>query len=523
MKGTPSAQIALLLGLTFGGAGYASAQEPGAAPAPPLPSAAPPAGEPMSREALEDRVRQLEATVGRLAEMLEHQQAAGAAPAAAPAPAAPGSGATKPPPAAPGQSIGNPPTSARFDSPPPFENHPAKTKFGPGFEIRTEDDEFIFQFHNLTQFEYRGYQQGGQTPVHDTFDIPRQWFMFSGRITKPIGYFVSIANGFDTLSILDVFTDLNFGPKLNARVGRFKTPFTYEFLSDPVQGLAIPERSIFFNNFGQNREVGAMAYGKLFNQKVDYAVGTFNGTRNGFLALEDGKAVSAYVNYRPFGDEEGTLLENLNIGGSVFAQNRDQIPQPTTLRTIVPTTGNAIIGVPFLSFNPNVREHGDTALWDLHLAYYYKSLAVIAEWGSGYQSYALTSNLSNPVPLSVQSYYVQASYLITGETRNSLGVVQPLRPFSLKPGSSGPGAIEPYARYESLRLGNEVFTRNLSDPALWTNDVQMTWVGMNWHLNRYLKMSFGWNHAMFGTPVQFAPNRFQLNADMFLARVQLYF
>ena len=109
--------------------------------------------------------------------------------------------------------------------------------------LRTDDDEYILQFHNLTQFEYRGYQQYGQSNVHDGFLIPRQWFMFSGRITKPVGYFVSFSNGFDTFSLLDVFLDLELEPRLVVRAGRFKTPFTYEFMVEPIQGLILPERS----------------------------------------------------------------------------------------------------------------------------------------------------------------------------------------------------------------------------------------------------------------------------------------
>src|SRR5262249_43834184 len=82
-------------------------------------------------------------------------------------------------PAAPGQSLPpNPPPSDRFDQPTPLQNVPGSVKFGPGFEIRTNDDEFFLQFHNLTQFEYRGYAQSGQNPVKDTFSFPRQWFMF---------------------------------------------------------------------------------------------------------------------------------------------------------------------------------------------------------------------------------------------------------------------------------------------------------------------------------------------------------
>src|SRR5262249_6413422 len=150
--------------------------------------------------------------------------------------------------AAPGQSFPpNPAPSDRFDAPTPLQNVPGAVKFGPGFEIKTNDDEFFLQFHNLTQFEYRGYLQSGQNPVHDSFLFPGQWWIFSGRITKPWGSFLSLANGFDTITLLDVFIDVNYDPRLQLRIGRYKTAFTYEFLVEPVQGLIIPERSLFFN------------------------------------------------------------------------------------------------------------------------------------------------------------------------------------------------------------------------------------------------------------------------------------
>ena len=124
--------------------------------------------------------------------------------------------------------------------------------------------------------------------------MPRQWWMFSGHITKEVGYFVSIAQGFDTLNGLDMFVDFNYDRRLQFRVGRFKTPFTYEFFVDPIQGLITPERSLFFNNFGQNRDLGIMAYGQLFNgpnfdqaSKFQYAAGIFNGSRNGFVSNQD--------------------------------------------------------------------------------------------------------------------------------------------------------------------------------------------------------------------------------------------
>src|SRR5262249_56018364 len=133
--------------------------------------------------------------------------------------------------------------------------------------------------------------------VGDWFGFRGQWFMFSGRLTKPFGYFVSLANGFDVVSILDVFLDVDYDPRFRVRLGRYKTPFTYEFFVEPVQGLVVPERSIFFNNFALNRDLGIMAYGRLFQDRFDYAAGIYNGIPNGILDLDNGKAVASYSNW----------------------------------------------------------------------------------------------------------------------------------------------------------------------------------------------------------------------------------
>ena len=425
---------------------------------------------------------------------------------------------------APGQSLPpNPAPSARFDSPATLANIPGKVKFGPGFEIKTDDDEFFLQFHNLTQLDYRGYQQAGQSSVRDTFVIPRQWFMFSGRITRPVGYFVSFAHGFDALSLLDVFIDLSYDPRLQLRMGRMKTPFTYEFLVEPIQGLINPERSVFFNNFGQNRDLGVMAYGRLFNQSFDYAVGVFNGTRNGFLASQDSKFVSGLINWKPFRNAEGSVLENFNVGGSVYAGNAFQPALPQTLRTAVATSGNAALGVPFLTFNNNVRETGYQAFWDLHAAWFYQQLAVIGEWGSGFQDYSLSSTPNLRTHLPVQSFYVQAGYLLTGETRSSVGIVKPLHPFDISRKQRGLGAWELVGRYQYLDIGSQVFSAGLSDPNNSANRLYITDVGFNWHLTQYLKLYFEWEHAVFNQPVIYAPGKRQLTSDMFLVRFQLYF
>jgi phosphate-selective porin OprO/OprP len=399
---------------------------------------------------------------------------------------------------------------------------PFKVAFGPvsGFEIKSADDEYQFQAHNLFQFDGRFFEQGGQTPVHDSFVIPREWLIFSGRLTKPYEYYVAIAHGFQALNLLDAFVNLHYDDRLQLKIGRYVVPFSFEPYLLPVRGLIAPEYSLFFNNFEPNRDLGVMVWGQVARKRVDYAAGVFNGIRNGLVDTNNAKDVVGFLNARPFQGSGYSALENLNIGASVHFGNELNDPIPQTLRTVVPLPGNATIGVPFLAFNNNVRESGDRALWSLHLAYYHRHLSLIAEWDAGFQDYA-RDNRPSRTHLPIESYYVEAGYFLTGETLTSRSQITPLRNFDLRPGRSGPGAWELGTRYNWLELGPQVFTAGLADPNLWTNRLATIDVGLNWYWNPYVKVALFWVRAEFGDPVLYAPGARQKTSDLFLLRFQV--
>ena len=255
--------------------------------------------------------------------------------------------------------------------------------------------------------------------------IPRQWFMFSGRITKPFGYFVSLANGFDTVSMLDVFLDLDYDPRLRVRAGRFKTPFTYEFFVEPDPGPDHPRAVALLQQLRPEPRPRRHGLRPAVQQHVRL--------RRGHLQRHPQRLRRAYrlqvhllVHQLEAVRQRRRLapreLQHRRLG---LRRQRAPRPVPAALRTIVPTAGNAVVGVPFLAFNNNVRQTGILAFWDLHAAWFYSQLALIGEWESGFQDYALTSNLAARTHLPVQSFYVQAGYLLTGETRSSVGIVKP--------------------------------------------------------------------------------------------------
>ena len=298
---------------------------------------------------------------------------------------------------------------------------------------------------------------------------------------------------------------------------------------------------MFYNNFGPGRDTGAMAWGTLFDTRIGYAVGIFNGFRNGVIDTNDFKDVDATLNFRPFVLWDDSWLQHLNVGGSVSAGIADNALTATTgqvLRTSANFSGGtqSDLGPEFFVFNNNVREFGFRAFWDLHVAYYYRHLSLIAEWQSGFENYgtavgkAVASSTSQVhttptslVHVPIQSYYVMAGYFVTGETASSRGVLKPIRDFDLRKGKFGLGALELYARFNPLNMGNQVFTGGLADPNLWTNNLYTIDLGVNWYWTQYIKVTLGWQHAEFGSPVTIAPNKFQKTSNEAILRMQFYF
>ncbi len=406
---------------------------------------------------------------------------------------------------------------------------PLLGSFGNGFLFQTEDEEFRLWFHLESQIEARVWSQRGQIPPNSGFFLPRQRIFFDGNITKRIEYELSINRGSGgTVNILNAFVNLHFDDRFQVRFGRYFTPFTYDQYAISNYWMPTPERSLYTTNVGLGRQVGLMGWGYLFDKRLDYAAGIFNGSRNSFEVLNNGVDFVTFLNARPFQDAESLeFAKFLNLGTSFAFGHQDQAASPTVFRIGGASANSDNLGpgtTPFLALNPNVIERGDRLLGSVHSAYFYKGLSLLGEWQFGYGSYAaFGSPSSTQVPFS--GFYVAGGYFLTGEQVERRSVVNPLRPFvpTQKGGPVGPGAWEVVGRVSELRLGEKVFTSGFADPNLWSNQAVTTELGLNWYWNEYIKMYIFWLHGEFGNPVEFRPGGFQKSTDMFWLRFQLYF
>jgi phosphate-selective porin OprO/OprP len=415
--------------------------------------------------------------------------------------------------------LGKVPLTAYYD----FDNS--------GFHVATRDGEFSFAISGMTQLDGMVYQRPTPGDATSGFYNPRSRIYFEGHATEPIRWEFSFQNFYDTVALLDAYVNFNYDARFQVQIGRYKNPFSYEFYRIHVWDLMAPERSLFANNYEANRRFGLMAHGDLLDQRVEYAVGTFDSQRNSLRPFNNRQDVEAFVNFKPFYDgEEGLLLRDLQFGGSVDAGNENQSPVPAALRTNQSPGGAAVnstaasnaASLPFLAFNPGVLERGGRALWETHLAYYYGGLSLVAALQGGHESYATGTN-GPKTRVPIHGWFVQGAYILTGETIRDRTLIQPLRPFDLREGRFGLGAWEVTARYSDLNLDERVFTAGLADPKLWTNHAQLVDVGANWYLNQFVKVYFDWEHAIFGDPVFSSSGRFRKSNDLFWVRTQVYF
>jgi phosphate-selective porin OprO and OprP len=400
-----------------------------------------------------------------------------------------------------------------------------------GFHVSTPDDEFSFGIAGMTQLDGMLYTRPTPGSVTSSgFYNPRSRIYFEGTATKPISWEFSFQNFFDTVQLLDAYVNFNYDPRFQVRIGRYKNPFSYEFYRIHIWDLMAPERSLFAVNYEANRRFGLMLWGVLADQRIEYALGSFDTQRNAFRPFNSRQDFQAFLNFKPFyPEEEGFLLRNLQFGGSVDVGNENQSLTPAVLRTnfspgtstITTSSGANAAELPFLAFGPAVLERGTRALWEAHLAYYYGGLSLVSAIEGGHESYA--NGFAAPVHIPINGWFVQGGYFLTGETIRDRTLVQPLHPFDLREGRRGCGAWELTARYSQLDLDGRVFTAGLADPHLWTNHAKLVDVGANWYLNQFVKVYFDWEHAMFGSPVMSTNGHFRNSNDLFWVRTQVYF
>ena len=285
------------------------------------------------------------------------------------------------------------------------------------------------------------------------------------------------------------FKDVYFGikglPALgNLRVGQFKEPFSLEELTSSNNISNIERANV--NRMAPSRSAGVMLYNNYADQRITGAVGIFRGADDSYGNYKgDGYAATARLTGLPYKNDDGSQLLHLGVGYS----HRDDDTASykfSSDHSMAPSTKYKISDV------------DDTSLLGIEAALKLNSFSLQSEW--------IEADVDAVTGGDLDGYYVQASYVLTGESRSydtATGVFKGVSPGSKFLDNGGLGALE-----ATLRLSNLDYTElNGGDEAeSWT-------LGFNWYLNKNVRALFnytdvdldnGEDGSVFGTRFQFA-------------------
>ncbi len=376
---------------------------------------------------------------------------------------------------------------------------PIVTASDKGFGIKSADGDFEYRLRGVAQLDFRRFEGSSAAgTVYDGFLFRRIRPTFEGTVFKHYGFrftpeFAQSGDGSGTSGItqnqtrvVDAYFDIKHNPEASVRLGKFKPFVGLERLQGAADTKFI-ERSYVSNNILPNRDVGVSLYGVIADKKVNYAVGIFNGVKDGgenFTNQDDNnsKDVTARIFTTPFADTDSKLAGlGVGIAGTWSSATNNALPS-------YKTPGQAYN---FFSYGSTTTANGSRNRLSPQAYYYRGPFGLLTEYATVNQAVikgAATDTLKN------NAWHISTSWLLTGEDA-SYGGVKPLTPYKAGP-DGGWGAVELLARYQENNLDDKAST--FADTAKGYATSAKTWgVGLNWYLTADSKFALNYDLTKF--------------------------
>jgi phosphate-selective porin OprO/OprP len=383
-----------------------------------------------------------------------------------------------------------------------------------GFFINSADGNFQLRLRGLLHADARAFASGSGRTGIDSFFLRRARPILEGTLYKYLDFRFTPDFAEGRAQIQDAYLDFEYWKEARLRVGKFKTPLSLERLQS-ASDMRFIERSIA-NNLAPNRDIGVQVGGELAKGILEYQLAALNGVADGGSGDADtgnGKDFAGRVFAQPFRNSKGHALQGLGVGIAATIGDRDD-----ALSANYRTAGRSS----FFRFSgasgatPAATGDGNQVRWAPQLYYFRGPFGLLGEY--------LTSSVdvvrgASRGEVRNKGWFAQATYVITGEENGFRGVT-PKKPFDPKKGQWG--AFEVGLRYSRVDVDDDAFSRGFASAASSASRAAAWTLGLNWYLNRNLKLQLNYERTDFNRSLLFGSDS-RDHEDVFLSRFQLAF
>lgn len=326
---------------------------------------------------------------------------------------------------------------------------------------------------------------------HDGIDINRARLGIKGRLSKNFGYKFDNDFSGNVSEIKDAYISYDGIKNTKFKIGQFKQEFSLERLTSS-NNITFMDRSVAIGDV-PGRSVGFQ--GATYGNNWQISTGLF-GESTGNESRSDDSAFSGSIraSYAPI-NSDGKLV-HLGLASTVTSKNRNSLT----------ADGEAT--------DPIDKE----TLYGAEFALGLNSLSLQGEYivnDTIYDKDAYATDDSKGKTATYESYYIQASYILTGEHRKYCAKSGTFKGIKVKNSvdKGGIGAWELAARVSSHDKND-----NDGTTALIEGKTDQTTLGVNWYLNNNVRLMA--NYVNSSTDKKDNNNE---EYDAFMARAQINF
>lgn len=394
------------------------------------------------------------------------------------------------------------------------KNESPRLVVGPGgLSISSADTNFVFALHGVIQADNRTFFEDRGIQGNDTFLLRRARPIFQGTIFRDFDFLFVPDFAGSTPQIYDAYMNYRYAPWLQVRAGKFKTPVGLEQLqSDAV--TFFPERALA-TDLTPNRDIGFQLWGDFGEGTLSYAAGVFNGVgdaRNSSnVDFEDHREFAGRLFAHPFRKLGVDALRGFGFG---IAGSWGNISSNSTgLPAGYLTDGQQT----FFTYTNGVMANGTHWRLSPQAYYYYGPFGLLGEYvisDQRVQRGASAADLRNV------AWEVSGGWILTGEDASYAASVTPKHSFD--PAQGHWGALQLVGRFAKLDIDNAAFPL-FANPAVSASSAQAWGVGLNWYLNRDVRLSTSFSRTTYTGGKTSKATVTRQPEEVLITRVQLAF